>query len=378
MNEVNQQIEVEPQDSTAIDPDVTGGPAPAHKEPETRDDAITKALDEAEAKKAEPVADADDEAAPAKPAKVEKADDDEGADEPEDGVDEEDGGEEAAQPKDTKPKKPQRPTIPPPDKFEASAKENWVSVPHVVRAEVDRVIKEYEGEAQYYRPIAERYSQIREYDELAAQNGVDLRQTLAEVKSLEDMMEANPLAALNQILLRSGPRKADGQPVSLFEMASHIVQMGPEGYQQAVTARPQQQRQTNPQIEQMSSELAQLKADLTRQTIVGPFAAQNPRFNEPDIQASIAKILKTDMVDKGLPPQERLAAAYDMAVRLNPSADDQADPVDEQEDATPRRVDGNGGSRSIRGAPPSRSSKGSAKRVMSRDDAITAAMAALR
>src|SRR3546814_16029092 len=67
-------------------------------------------------------------------------------------------------------------------------------------------------------------NQIREYDELAARNGVDLRQTLAEVKHLEDLMEANPLAALNAILLRSGPRKADGQPVSLFEMAAHIVQ----------------------------------------------------------------------------------------------------------------------------------------------------------
>lgn len=378
MNDVNQQID-EPQDSTAIDPEVSGGPAPAHKDPETRDDAIAKALDEAEAKKAEPVADDEaDESEPAKPQKVEKAAKDDDADEDDEEAGESDD-EQASPPKEAKPKKPQRPTIPPPEKFEASAKDNWVSVPHVVRAEVDRVIKEYEGEAQYYRPIAERYSQIREYDELAARNGVDLRQTLAEVKHLEDMMEANPLAALNAILLRSGPRKADGQPVSLFEMASHIVQMGPDGYQQAVTSRPQQQQQqADPEIEQLRSELAQLKTDQIRQSILGPFAQQNPRFNEPEIQDSIAKILKTDMVDKGLPAQERLAAAYEMAVRLNPSAEDYAEPVDEQEEANPRRVDGNGGSRSIRGAPPSRSSKGSAKRVMSRDDAISAAMAALR
>ncbi len=378
MNDVNQAIEAEPQDSTAIDPEVTGGPAPAHKEPETRDDAIAKALDEAEAKGKDAVAedDGDDAPEPAKPAKAEKPV--EGAEGDDEQGDEDEDAEEAAQPKEAKPKKPTRPTIPPPDKFDAAAKEHWPSVPHVVRADIERVIKEYEGEAQYYRPIAERYSQIREYDELAASNGVDLRQTLAEVKNLEDMMEANPLAALNAILLRSGPRKADGQPVSLFEMAAHIVQMGQEGYHKAVTARPQQQQQANPEIEQMRSELAQLKADQTRSAIIGPFAAQNPRFNEREIQQSIAKILKTDMVDKGLPAQERLAAAYDMAVRLNPSADDEQAPVDEQEDATPRRVDGNGGSRSIRGAPPSRSSKGSAKRVMSRDDAITAAMAALR
>lgn len=375
MNDVNEPIA---DDSTAIVEDVSGGPAPEHKTPETRDDAISKALDEAEATKVSEAADdgADDEAGaaePDKPAKaktepVEEADDGE----QDDGVDAED-----AKPTQEKPKKPQRPTIPPPEKFDAAAKEHWPSVPHVVRADIDRVIKEYEGEAEYYRPAVERYNAIREYDELAARNGVDLRQTLAEVKNLEDMMEANPLAALNAILLRSGPRKADGQPVSLFEMASHIVQMGPDGYQQAVTQRPQQQQQVNPEVEQLKADLAALKADQTRSAVIAPFAQQNPRFNEPIIQQSIAQILKTGMVDPSLPAHERLAAAYDMAVRLNPSADVEADEVETQE-ATPRRVDGNGGSRSVRGAPPSRSSKGSAKRVMSRDEAITSAMAALR
>src|SRR3546814_19176616 len=83
------------------------------------------------------------------------------------------------------------------------------------------------------------------------------------------------------------------------------------------------------------------------------------------------------MVSKALPAQERLAAAYDMAVRLNPSADDEQAPVETHEEATPRRVDGNGGSRSIRGAPPSGIRQGPAKRVMSRDDALKAAIAAL-
>lgn len=371
MNDVNQPVEAD--DSTAIVEDVSGGPAPEHKTPETRDDAISKALDEAEASKAPEADDADDKA------------DEGGADpvkaEPDDGGDDGDqeDGEEAddAKPTQEKPKKPLRPTIAPPEKFEQAAKEHWPSVPHVVRADIDRVIKEYEGQAEYYRPAVERYNAIREYDELAASNGVDLRQTLADVKQLEDLMEVNPLAALNAIMLRSGPRKADGQPVSLFEMASHIVQMGPDGYQQAVTQRPQQQQQANPEVEQLKADLAALKADQTRNAVIAPFAQQNPRFNEPVIQQSIAQILKTGMVAASLPAQERLAAAYDMAVRLNPSAEVYADEVETQ-DATPRRVDGNGGSRSVRGAPPSGGSKGPAKRVMSRDDAITAAMSALR
>src|SRR3546814_5409700 len=115
--------------------------------------------------------------------------------------------------------------------------------------------------------------------------------------------------------------------------------------------------------------MAQMKAEQTRNAVIGPFAAQNPRFNEPAIQQSIAQILKSDMVSKALPAQERLAAAYDIAVRLNSSADVAQAPVETHEEATPRRVDGNGGSRSNRGAPPSGSSTGTAKRLLSRDAA---------
>src|SRR3546814_14021658 len=95
------------QDSTVIDEDVSGGPAPAHKEPETRDDAISKALDEAEAKTKEPAANGDaeesEEGEPVKPAKADKADKD-AKDETEgdEGEQDEEGDEQAAQPKDAR------------------------------------------------------------------------------------------------------------------------------------------------------------------------------------------------------------------------------------------------------------------------------------
>lgn len=379
MNDINQEpLDAEPQDSTVIDPDAVASPAPDHKPVESRDDAIAKALDDAEAATSEEAAE------PTKPeraAKEPKPEDGEGEDaEPvEEADDAEESEEEAPEPKPREQKKPQRPTIPAPEKFGEDAKQQWVSVPHVVRADFDRLVKEYEGQAEYLRPAAERYNAIREYDEIAASNGVDLRQTLADVKHLEDLMEANPLAAVNAILLRSGPRKPDGQPVSLYELADAIVKMGPEGYQRAVTQQPaQQQQQRNPEVEQLRAEMAAMKADQTRNAVISPFAAENPRFNEPAIQQSIAQILKSGMVQPSLPAQERLAAAYDMAVRLNPSAEYEPAPVETQEQAIPRRVDGNGGSRSVRGAPPSGSNKGPAKRVLSRDDAINAAMSALR
>lgn len=385
MNTLDQNADT-PTDSTVIDEDAgNAAPAPSPTVPDSRDDAITKALDAAEQKTA-PVDEAeesDDEPAPekAKEAKKPEADKDD-AEEDEGGESDPDEDEEgqAEKPARQREKKP-RPTIPAPEKFMPEAKQHWPSVPHVVRADIDRVIKEYEGQAAYYRPVMERYESIREFDEMAARNGVNLRDSLAEVSRLEGLMGENPVAALNQMLLRAGPRKADGQPVSLFEMASAIVQMGQDGYHKAVTHQPQQQqRQPDPEVVQMREEMAQMKADQTRLTVLQPFAQQNPRFNEPAIQGAIAQILRSDMVAASLPAQERLAAAYDMAVRLIPDAEDEAEPVDEPEQAAPRRVDGNGGSRSIRGAPPSGSSKGNAKprRVLSRDDAINAAMAALR
>src|SRR3546814_16246599 len=114
----------------------------------------TCALPISEAKTKEPAANGDaeesEEGEPVKPAKADKADKD-AKDETEgdEGEQDEEGDEQAAQPKDAKPKKPQRPTIPPPEKFKDAAKAHWPSVPPVVRADIDRVITEYERKAQY-------------------------------------------------------------------------------------------------------------------------------------------------------------------------------------------------------------------------------------
>src|SRR3546814_11381999 len=98
--------------------------------------------------------------------------------------------------------------------------------------------------------------------------------------------------------------------------------MGQDGYHKAVTAMPQRQQQTSPEVEQLRAEMAQMKAEQTRNAVIGPFAAQNPRFNEPAIQQSIAQILKSDMVSKALPAQERdrksVGKGKSVSVRVRP------------------------------------------------------------
>src|SRR3546814_12823543 len=95
-----------------------------------------------------------------------------------------------------------------------------------------------------HREALERYESVRDFDELARQNGRDLRQSLMQVNELENLLKSNPIAGLNKVLMQAGPHKADGQPVSLMEVAQFIVQKGPQGYQQmmAQAQQPQQQQ----------------------------------------------------------------------------------------------------------------------------------------
>src|SRR3546814_10299599 len=75
-----------------------------------------------------------------------------------------------------------------------------------------------------HREALERYESVRDFDELARQNGRDLRQSLMQVNELENLLKSSPIAGPNKVLMQAGPRKADGQPVSLMEGAQFIVQ----------------------------------------------------------------------------------------------------------------------------------------------------------
>jgi hypothetical protein len=244
--------------------------------------------------------------------------------------------------------------IEPPAKFLPDAKETWRNTPRAVQRDVANMAQQYEAEVSRYREAAERYEPIRQFDEIVRQNGrAGVHETLAEVAQLEDLMGKNPLAALNQILLRAGPRKADGSPVSLFEVAQTIVQMGQQGYNQAVSRVPQAQpaQNDNAQTRQLEQRLAEMQAQMLTATVIEPFKRDHPRYDE--LQDDIALFLQSGRIPDSLSPQERLEAAYDMAVRINPAshvpdaAKPKADP-----DPGDRAVDDDlSGSKSIKSTP---------------------------
>jgi len=252
--------------------------------------------------------------------------------------------------KDEQPKEERR-FVEAPQSFLPKAREVWRNTPHAVQAEVARLVQEHETTTQQTRETVERYESIRQYDDLARTNGRDLRESLEKMSHVENLLQRNPLAGLNAILMEIGPRKADGQPYSLYEVAQFVAQQEPQSYQQMVAqGQQQEQPREDPRVAQLQQQIATMAEQQAQASIVEPFAQQHPRFAE--LEQDIAFFLQSGRIPQSLSPQDRLAAAYDMAERINPPshADDlsatSTGPADQ------RRADASlSGSKSIKSSP---------------------------
>lgn len=243
--------------------------------------------------------------------------------------------------------------IEPPKNFLPDAKETWRNTPRAVQRDVEQMAKRYEAEVADLRSATARYDQIRKFDDLAARNGRDLRESLAKMAEVEDLMQSNPYAGLNAILQEIGPRRPDGSAPTLYEVSQFIVQQGPEKWQQIVShrAQPTQQPQNdNSEIAALKSELAQIKAQQLSASIIEPFKAEHARYDE--LKGDIALFLKSGKIPVDLSPAEKLAVAYDMAERINPSSHVDEPAPSPSPDADGRAdPSGSSGSKSIKSAP---------------------------
>jgi hypothetical protein len=246
------------------------------------------------------------------------------------------------------------PKINPPAKLLPDAREKWINTPRPVQRDIENMVREYESTIETARKDTERYEALRQFDDLAKQNGRDLRESLLKINHIENQLQSNPIAGLNAILAEIGPRKADGSPLSLYEVANVIVQQGPQGYQQAIAQanRQMQVQQRDSEAERLRQENEALKAERfvsdIDARIVSPFKQTHPRFGE--LHDDIAFFLKSGRIPEGLSHLDRLEAAYAMAERLNPSpgsSQSQSDALDRSD-----RVDlDSSGRKSIRSSP---------------------------
>jgi len=238
----------------------------------------------------------------------------------------------------------------PPARFLPRAKEVWANVPHAVKGEIARMSQEHEAEVTKYREAGERYEPIREFDEIAKSNGRQLKDSLAKVVEVEKALAQNPIAGLESILREIGPRKADGSHLSLMDVVNY-VQQNPQAYQQAVNQPRQQtqQQQPNPEVAALRNEIQTMRAEQVAASIITPFAEQNPRYHE--LEADIAFFLTSGKIPASLTPQERLEAAYDMAVRINPTSSGVPSQAREAPAVAKPVPSDDAGAKSIRGAP---------------------------
>lgn len=240
----------------------------------------------------------------------------------------------------------------PPARFLPKAKEVWANVPHAVKGEIARLTQEHEAEVTQYRSSHERYETIRQFDETARSNGRELKDSLAKVVEVEQALARNPIAGLEAVLREIGPRKADGSHLTLLEVAQHIVQ-NPQTYHQAVNQQtqqqPQQQRQSDPEVAALKEELQSMRQEQTVQSIIAPFAKDNPRYYE--LEGDIAFFLTSGKIPASLTPHEKLEAAYDMAVRINPTSSVTSSQAPEALAVAKTAPSDPAGTKSIRGAP---------------------------
>lgn len=268
----------------------------------------------------------------------------------------------------------------PPARFLPEAREKWANVPSNIKAEFHRVSQEMEAETAKYRESHERYESVRQYDEVARTNGRELKDSLAKVVEIEQAIARNPITGLEAVLREIGPRKADGSPLTLMEVAQHIVQ-NPQAYQQAMqhtAPQPQQAPQKDPEIEALRSEIQSMKAQAII-PVIDRFIDEHPDYHalEPQIEAILKSGVIEQIYGNGLSPVQKLAEAHRMAGGRAPSQSvaqqEQPAPVQSQPQARPVDPDGQ---KSIKGAPTNGQSAEAPKRFKSNRDALEAAFSA--
>lgn len=243
----------------------------------------------------------------------------------------------------------------PPARFLPEARAKWANVPNEVKAEFHRVSQEYEQESQQFKASHERYQHLKPFDDLARSNGRDLRESLTKVNEIENAIQRNPIAGLDAVLREVGPRRSDGSPLTIMDVAQYLTQ-NPHAYQPGAPApQPQQggQQQPHPDIARLTEQVNALVANQTILPVVEKFSEGKPDFEA--IADKIQSILESGIVESlygtGLSLEQKLSEAYRMAGGQGPSSRSDTETALAHSEAPPRPVNPDAGKKSVRGAP---------------------------
>lgn len=235
--------------------------------------------------------------------------------------------------------------IEPPARFLPKEREGWANVPNVVKSAIDRLSKEHETEVSQYRASHEEWTKLAKFDAMAKQHNVKIADALERYTHFDRLVETNIIEAVRQIMATKG--------ITPEQYANHVLN-NPEAHRapaQAPTPDPMVQ-QMGSKVQQLEATIEELRAAQATTSIIEPFRAANPRYDE--LQDDIALFLQSGKIPASLTPLQKLEAAYDMAVRINPTSAVEVSQVRNEAPAaaaaaSPAKLDA--GTKSIRGAP---------------------------
>src|SRR5687768_1384224 len=260
----------------------------------------------------------------------------------------------------TPPQEAPKPVSDAPSRFSDDAKAIWKDTPEPIRRETERAIRELTQGHEKYKADAESFSGVKQFDELARQNGTTLQAALASYVQTEQAIRSNPLKGAEDLFGKLG--------ISFRDLASAYLNQPVEQQQSAKDVEIAQLKQN---IQQLQQGFTSFKGEFeTReaQQVIDAFKADRPRFEE--LKADVGFFLQSGRA-------QTLSEAYELAERLNtapqastPSAASSA-PVLDLVAQTHK------GSKSISGAPSAGSSPAKHQPASSTREALKRAAARL-
>jgi len=204
----------------------------------------------------------------------------------------------------------------PPPRMAEHAKGEWAGTPERVRGEFHRMAQEAEGMHRAYRADYDTMETIRPFHQMAQEHGTTLQRALNNYTSMERKLRSDPIGGLDVIVNNLGLKTSDGQPITLRDVAYHVLSQSPEQLKQVQQGNAQQA--ASHQIGALHQEVVGLKQALNQmhtqqqfsytRSEVDQFADAHPRFDE--LGAAIHREINLGF---------SLEEAYDRADKLYPS-----------------------------------------------------------
>jgi len=204
----------------------------------------------------------------------------------------------------------------PPVRLHERAKADWAATPESVRGEIHRANTEFQRAYGQYRADHRTMNTIRQFEQMAAQQGTSLERALTSYTSMEQRLRQDPVAGFDVITQNLNLRADDGTPITFRDICWHVINQTPEQHQ-LVQAKNMQAAQ-HAQIGQLHREISQLATGIKQmqyqatfsqtRSALDRYADAHPRFDELG-----------DLIEQEIKLGFTLDQAYARADRLRPA-----------------------------------------------------------